>query len=246
MAEAQLRRGVRGDDEAIRGLLAANFPGNPKRLAAFTRWQYWDNPFGEVRSWLFEAEGMTFSEYVLRQRLTSAYRLLRDPRRASDKISTIALDAGFGDDPRYADLLFRTYTNLDEVRRVKGIEHIGFFYIVAGITNIMVRPILGRWAELIDWGGLDTLDLLCDRQAVRMSELADRLPDAGLRPRGAHRSSPCPGSGLAASGLAWPRPCSPASSWRAAPSPSSTTRRAPWWWAQRCRGQPTGAPHRHA
>ena len=33
--------------------------------------------------------------------------------------------------------------------RSLGIEHVGFFYIVAGITNIMVRPILGKWADAI-------------------------------------------------------------------------------------------------
>ena len=46
---------------------------------------------------LFEGEETTFTEYVLAQRLVRAHRLLTDPRHASQKISTIALDAGFGD-----------------------------------------------------------------------------------------------------------------------------------------------------
>jgi AraC-like DNA-binding protein len=46
---------------------------------------------------LFEAEGTTFTEYVLNRRLARARRLLADPRRAGDKISAIALDSGFGD-----------------------------------------------------------------------------------------------------------------------------------------------------
>ncbi|HYS86618.1 MAG TPA: AraC family transcriptional regulator [Bradyrhizobium sp.] len=46
---------------------------------------------------LFESEGTTFTDYVLAQRLALAHRLLSDPRRASMKISTIALDTGFGD-----------------------------------------------------------------------------------------------------------------------------------------------------
>jgi AraC-like DNA-binding protein len=46
---------------------------------------------------LFETEGTTFTEYVLAQRLVRAHRLLNDPRRAGDKIATIALDAGFSD-----------------------------------------------------------------------------------------------------------------------------------------------------
>ncbi len=46
---------------------------------------------------LFESEGTTFTEYILAQRLLRAYRLLTDPRFASQKIGTIALDVGFGD-----------------------------------------------------------------------------------------------------------------------------------------------------
>lgn len=46
---------------------------------------------------LFENEGTTFTEYVLAQRLERAHRLLTDPCHACLKISTIALDAGFGD-----------------------------------------------------------------------------------------------------------------------------------------------------
>jgi len=46
---------------------------------------------------LFEREGMTFTEYVLAQRLARAHRLLADPRYAGQKISTIAFNVGFGD-----------------------------------------------------------------------------------------------------------------------------------------------------
>jgi transcriptional regulator GlxA family with amidase domain len=46
---------------------------------------------------MFEAEGTTFSGYVLAQRLVRAYRLLGDPRRWSEKIGAVALDCGFGD-----------------------------------------------------------------------------------------------------------------------------------------------------
>jgi len=46
---------------------------------------------------LFEREGTTFTEYVLAQRLIRAHRLLTDPLHAGEKVSTIALDAGFGD-----------------------------------------------------------------------------------------------------------------------------------------------------
>ena len=46
---------------------------------------------------LFEAEGTTFTEYVLTKRLARAHRMLTDPRRADDKITMIVLDAGFTD-----------------------------------------------------------------------------------------------------------------------------------------------------
>jgi AraC-like DNA-binding protein len=46
---------------------------------------------------MFEAEGTTFTDYVLAQRLRRAHTLLSDPRRRADKISAVALDCGFGD-----------------------------------------------------------------------------------------------------------------------------------------------------
>ena len=46
---------------------------------------------------LFEAEGTTFTEYVLAQRLAWAHSLLVDPRHAGEKISSLAYDCGFGD-----------------------------------------------------------------------------------------------------------------------------------------------------
>jgi AraC-like DNA-binding protein len=46
---------------------------------------------------LFEAEGTTFTDYVLKQRLARAHRMLTDPRHIADKISSIAFDAGFAD-----------------------------------------------------------------------------------------------------------------------------------------------------
>src|SRR5712671_1074609 len=46
---------------------------------------------------LFEAEGTTFTDFLLVQRLTRAHHMLTDPHRMADKISTIAFDSGFGD-----------------------------------------------------------------------------------------------------------------------------------------------------
>ena len=46
---------------------------------------------------LMESEGTSFTEYLLAQRLARAHRMLTDPRRGHEKVSTIALDTGFGD-----------------------------------------------------------------------------------------------------------------------------------------------------
>jgi len=46
---------------------------------------------------LFENEGLTFSTFVLGQRLSRAHRMLSDPRFADRNISSVAFDVGFGD-----------------------------------------------------------------------------------------------------------------------------------------------------
>jgi AraC-like DNA-binding protein len=46
---------------------------------------------------LFEGEGLTYSEYVLKQRLERARQMLIDPRLADRTISSLAYDVGFGD-----------------------------------------------------------------------------------------------------------------------------------------------------
>lgn len=51
-----LRRVTADDDAAIRSLLARSYPHNPKARAEFTRWQYWDNPFGPTRGWVWATE----------------------------------------------------------------------------------------------------------------------------------------------------------------------------------------------
>jgi AraC-like DNA-binding protein len=46
---------------------------------------------------LFEREGITFSQFVIEQRLARARRMLTDPRHAAMTVNAIALAAGFGD-----------------------------------------------------------------------------------------------------------------------------------------------------
>jgi AraC-like DNA-binding protein len=57
---------------------------------------------------LFEAEGRTFSEFVLSQRLTRAHHMLSDPRLANRTIAAIAFASGFGD-VSYFNRTFRHY-----------------------------------------------------------------------------------------------------------------------------------------
>ncbi len=63
---------------------------------------------GYVRK-LFEAEGMTFTDFVLGQRLARAHRMLSDPRFTARKISAIAFESGFGDLSYFNNAFRRRY-----------------------------------------------------------------------------------------------------------------------------------------
>ena len=68
---------------------------SPTARSASPRWQHGITP--RYLHMLFEDDAMTFSQYVLDQRLALACRRLRDPRLAGRTISSIAHDVGFGD-----------------------------------------------------------------------------------------------------------------------------------------------------
>jgi AraC-like DNA-binding protein len=75
---------------------------------------------------LFDAEGTTFSEYVLGARLAHAHRLLSDPRRHREKVATIALTAGFGDVSYFYRAFRRRYGMLPtDVRAQARRDHLG-------------------------------------------------------------------------------------------------------------------------
>jgi AraC-like DNA-binding protein len=68
---------------------------------------------------LFENEGLTFSSYVLGQRLARAHRVLTDPRLADRNISSIAFDVGFGDLSYFNRAFRRRYAATPtEIRRL--------------------------------------------------------------------------------------------------------------------------------
>jgi AraC-like DNA-binding protein len=58
---------------------------------------------------LFEADGTTFSEFLLGQRLTHAYRMLRNARFSDRPVSSIAYDIGFGDVSHFNRCFRRQY-----------------------------------------------------------------------------------------------------------------------------------------
>jgi len=67
---------------------------------------------------LFESEGITYSEFVLDQRLSRVHRTLSDPRFAGRPISSIAFEAGFGDLSYFNHAFRRRYgATPSEVRR---------------------------------------------------------------------------------------------------------------------------------
>jgi AraC-like DNA-binding protein len=70
---------------------------------------------------LFEADGTTFSDFLIRQRLARAHQLLCDPNAQKLAISSIAYDVGFGD-LSYFNRRFRRQYGLTpgEVRHEKG------------------------------------------------------------------------------------------------------------------------------
>jgi AraC-like DNA-binding protein len=93
-AEQARIRGARAARlQAIKADIAANLSGDVSIDAIARRHRVTPRSVQMA----FEAEGMTFTDFVLGQRLARAHRMLCDPRRAGQKISTVAFDAGFGD-----------------------------------------------------------------------------------------------------------------------------------------------------
>ncbi len=58
---------------------------------------------------LFAAEGITFTEFVLQQRLAAARLMLRDARFSDRSISAVAFEVGFGDLPNFNRAFRRRY-----------------------------------------------------------------------------------------------------------------------------------------
>lgn len=69
---------------------------------------------------LFEVEGVTFSQFLLEQRLARVHRMLTDTRHAGASVSAIAFAAGFGDLSHFNRSFRRRYgASPSEIRRAR-------------------------------------------------------------------------------------------------------------------------------
>jgi AraC-like DNA-binding protein len=73
---------------------------------------------------LFDSEGTTFTDFLLDQRLARAHRLLTDPRFATQKISAIAYDVGFGDLSYFNRVFRRQYGCAPSEARAAALERL--------------------------------------------------------------------------------------------------------------------------
>jgi GNAT superfamily N-acetyltransferase len=60
----KLRAATEADDAAIRAVIGAAFPDNPKQRAEITAWQYWGNPFGRTCVWVWDDDGRVVATYA--------------------------------------------------------------------------------------------------------------------------------------------------------------------------------------
>ena len=74
---------------------------------------------------LFEDDGTTFSRFVLGQRLARAHRVLADPRTAHCTITSIALEAGFGDISTFNHAFRRAYGTTPSDARAAALCEVG-------------------------------------------------------------------------------------------------------------------------
>jgi AraC-like DNA-binding protein len=76
---------------------------------------------------LLEADGMSFTRFVLRERLALAHRMLCDPRQDQKTITAIAMEAGFGDLSYFNRAFRRRYgTTPRQIRCETAISDTGF------------------------------------------------------------------------------------------------------------------------
>jgi len=60
--------------------------------------------------------------------------------------------------------------------RSLGIDHIGLYYVIAGITNILVRPLLGKWSDAMGRGPAVGVGLCAQLLGFSLIFIAHSLP----------------------------------------------------------------------
>ncbi len=115
-AEVAYGRGMRAARlMAVKTDIAANLTARDLSVAAVALRQRVTPRYIHM---LFEGEGITFSQFVLGERLACARRMLVDPRHAQHSIGAIAYSSGFGDLSHFNHAFRRRYgATPSEVRR---------------------------------------------------------------------------------------------------------------------------------
>jgi AraC-like DNA-binding protein len=94
-AEIARGRGVRAARlSALKADIAANLTNPELSIGALAARQGVSPRYVRM---LFESEGLSFTDFVLDQRLVRSQRMVTDPRYAGQRVSAIAFAAGFGD-----------------------------------------------------------------------------------------------------------------------------------------------------
>jgi len=100
-------RGIRAARlRAIKGYIEAHLTDGALSPAVVAKSQRISESY--IRK-LFEGEGTSFSEFVLKRRLIRVHRSLMDPRRINHSIAALAFEAGFGDLSYFNRAFKRTY-----------------------------------------------------------------------------------------------------------------------------------------
>jgi AraC-like DNA-binding protein len=124
-AELAAGRGVRATRlAAIKGDIRANLANGQLSVTAIAK-RHGITP--RYVHMLLEADGISFTRFVLRERLALAHRMLSDPRQDQKTIATIAMDAGFGDLSYFNRAFRRRYgTTPRQIRGEAAMHNTGF------------------------------------------------------------------------------------------------------------------------
>lgn len=119
MSEPQLRASTKGDEPAVRRLLAEVLPGNPKADERIMRWQYHDNPYGDAMGWVWEDGGRIVGCYTA---VPVPFLVGGEPTRG-----VVSVDAATADGYRGRGLFSAIIEESERVLRERGFSCAYFF-----------------------------------------------------------------------------------------------------------------------